>query len=851
MIPVQLQLENFMSYRKGVPPLQFTGIHLACLSGDNGNGKSALLDAITWALFGKTRAAREDDLIHLGAEGCQVIFDFDVGAGRYRAYRRRDRRGGSVWTLQAFQDDGTMRPLAEGRETRERIGQLLRLDFDTFLATAYLAQGRADVFARATPGDRKEVLARILDLSRYDRLEEKARERLRLARADKDDAERALAEIDRELVERDALQARLGEAQADILLARERQEKLQETRDELLGRSQALETTVERARDLEEKIQDAEARIAEARQENARATKRLADARAFQARRPEVEAAQAAADALEQRIATLQARTAEALPLHREKEALQATVRDAREALDRERYRLSHEIAERERAIADIARYDDEIAHQEAEIAAFGDSEARRCAAEDERARIDDALQEVRSQHAALQAESQRLAARIDALAGSESSECDYCGQPLSPTARARARADAETARTAIEAQIVERKAQGRELRHQSENARRAADEALAQLRQVGVLQNRQAQAYQQRTQLAGRIDDLPELRRQHDALAQRLATNDFAAAEQERLMALSAQLERAERTGKELERLLKERTNYENVARDLFELTRADEVAATEPPGIAERQVRIDRLSAQREKAVAQVADLRSRAAELPALRQALAETERALQAEQSDRLAREGQIGALRGQLQRLEARQAEQSAWTEKARTAQRDALLYSELAVAFGRRGVQAHIIENVALPEIQEEANRLLESMTGGAMRVQLLTQREAKSKAANPIETLDILIFDDMGQRPYEMFSGGEAFRVNLALRVALSKLLARRAGAPLQTLILDEGFGTQDPRGREAIAEALHAIADDFALVLAITHIEELKDQFPTRIEVTKGENGSTFTVH
>jgi exonuclease SbcC len=74
--------------------------------------------------------------------------------------------------------------------------------------------------------------------------------------------------------------------------------------------------------------------------------------------------------------------------------------------------------------------------------------------------------------------------------------------------------------------------------------------------------------------------------------------------------------------------------------------------------------------------------------------------------------------------------------------------------------------------------------------------------------------------------------------------------MLARRAGARLQTIFLDEGFGTQDPRGRESIVDAINAITDEFALILVITHIEELKDQFPTRIEVVKGTSGSTFTV-
>jgi len=104
---------------------------------------------------------------------------------------------------------------------------------------------------------------------------------------------------------------------------------------------------------------------------------------------------------------------------------------------------------------------------------------------------------------------------------------------------------------------------------------------------------------------------------------------------------------------------------------------------------------------------------------------------------------------------------------------------------------------------------------------------------------------------DELGTRSYELYSGGESFRVNFAIRIALSKLLARRAGARLQTLVIDEGFGTQDAQGRERLVEAINSTKEDFERILVITHIEELKDAFPVRIDVFKTPQGSQVAIN
>jgi exonuclease SbcC len=171
-------------------------------------------------------------------------------------------------------------------------------------------------------------------------------------------------------------------------------------------------------------------------------------------------------------------------------------------------------------------------------------------------------------------------------------------------------------------------------------------------------------------------------------------------------------------------------------------------------------------------------------------------------------------------------------------------------YKHLERAFGKDGVPALLIEQ-ALPQIESKANELLDRLSNGQMSIRFVTQAEYKDKKREDMkETLDIQISDAAGMRDYEMYSGGEAFRVNFAIRLALSEVLAQRKGARLQTLVIDEGFGSQDAEGRQRLIEAINLVKNDFAKILVITHLDELKDAFPTRIEVEKTERGSTVKI-
>ena len=847
-----------MSYGEGVPPLELSGMRLACLSGDNGNGKTALLDAMTWALFDECRAKIKDDVIRLGANSCVVILEFLVDGVRYRVDRRISRKasgtsgGGSSWELQVRREDNSWHPLSgtTQRDTQEKIVALLRMDYDTFLSTAYLAQGRADEFARATPNKRKEVLADILDLSRYDRLEEMAKEGEKEAKQKELDLSRTLSAIDATLASRDRYEMALEEATRRLQIANTERDGLQAERDHIAVSVQQLDIFEDRAKHLEDKIAEAEDRNTEDGQTVNALLPRIALAQGYVDRAAEIEAAaqkltEAQTEAL--RLETIYDR---ALILGRECGDLERRIRAEEGKISNERYQKQCYVEELERDIPTLADLQNRIAAASAEVAAYAGIDADLERAEAEHQGLDDKMAALKDRNAAASYTESALQKRIEALQSSNAPICDYCGQPVAAGKREEAVAEAQAERTRNKGVWDAVKSEARTVKTQSDALKQQTDHLLRE-RQARAQSETQIKLYEQQTlRLQERVNVLPKATADRDALDEILRNRDFLHTEQEKLAQLSGELERAEAAHAPLEAARAAVRTLKNAPRDVDALHQAQTLLLTEPAQVADLQGKIAKRTGQIAAARQQVAKARADSADLPRLRQTLAACDAQIDAATETVQRANRDIGQWTSQLTHCREQEAERLVHQAVLTETLRERELFRELAGAFGKKGVQALIIEN-ALPEIVSQANELLAKLTQDAMKVELKTTREAKTKAASTIETLDIIISDEMGTRPYEMFSGGEAFRVNFALRVALSRVLASRAGAPLQTLIVDEGFGTQDPRGREAIIEALTAIQDYFSLILCITHIEEIKESFTTRIEVTKNEKGSTFSVN
>lgn len=848
MIPVRLAMRNFMCYTDVHEPLDFTGIHVACLSGDNGHGKSTLLDAMTWALWGRARARSTDELIHAGRTEMEVELEFLLDGQHYRVIRKRDsrNRGQTVLELALATGDG-WRPLTGNTvgETDQQIQQLLRMSYETFTHSSFILQGKADSFTTATPAQRKQVLADILGLAYYDELEGLAREQMRARQEQASALRLRIEETERELArkpemeaERDRCDQALNEIAAVIEQAELRLAAAQASLGQLESAEKQLQDTRQHLTALREERTQAERRTTQIRE-------RIAKAERIVARAAEVDEGHARLVALRLEHDELNTKLSEHSRLSAEAATLEREIVSGRAELEAELKGVATRLGELEKEAGRSADLERELASTRALLQQAGELERRRRDLEERRHASSERMGGLRAQNDRLKVDMVDLRQRLDQLSGAE--ECPLCRADLSPERHRHITDDYQARGLTLRDQFRRNEMEVRQA--ESDLAAVSAELSTVQTKVDGLADaaQRHARAEAALDRARAAASELESLRPRVADLRRRLAERGYAESAHARLAPIVNELQSLgydPARHAEVRRLLEELRPYESAQATLEQARR---VLAEEQPlesGSQESLARLNATVASLEQQAELLAGQAAQVVEARARAEA-ADAEARARRRDRDRLA-----DALAAARQRLEfcERQAQIRTEVEKdLEAALRQQGLFSDLALALGKNGVQAMLIDT-AIPELDEHANELLARMTDGRMHLKLEMQRQKRT--GGTAETLDIKIGDELGTRSYELYSGGEAFRVNFALRIALSRLLARRAGARLQTLVIDEGFGTQDVEGRDRLVDAIKAIQDDFEKILIITHIPELKDVFPVRIEVTKTPSGSVIAL-
>jgi exonuclease SbcC len=854
MIPVRLALKNFMCYRDNVPPLSFEGIHVACLCGDNGNGKSAIFDAITWALWGKSRARNDDDLIHSGQSEMEIELEFISGEQQYRVLRKhakkpsKARAGQTILELQ-IAGNGTFRPISGNSllETQQKIIDILNLDYEMFKNSAFLRQGHADEFSIKRPGERKEILANILGLSHYDELESRAKEQSSKRRTEADILEIAITDFELQLANKAKYEDEIRKIQSEITQLEE-QSKFKETAVSSL-RSQKAALEIKK-----EQLSNTEVHLNETKKELER---REAKTKEYQARIKEYELVLAERAAIEKSysqfkdVKTLNdefnQKLSQLFALRERISNLDQVIKKAAQTLTIEHKIIQAKFAESEAKFAKTTRLEESLTLARKHLLELSKQEEIVSKKRKQTQQTASRISYLESTDGQLAEEIAGLNEKLKLLTVDDV-RCPLCKTELGIDGRHQ-----------IEAKLTS-EAQQKIKTQQNNNEELSKNQAKLQALENELIERESALNKERTTrhsQLSIIEKELIEARQASNELSQEraklaeleqlMAKKDYAVYEQQTL----AQLENGERKlgySKERHEVIQQQLaglqKYESLKQELDEAIKNID---KEKSALAEAEETISNLEATIVVDLRKHENLSAELLSLPNIIDKLIKEKEAYQASlQKERQVRDS-LAALQERLRQLAELEISKREKTRLLQEALNEEGVYKELAEAFSKKGIQALLIEQ-ALPEIEIEANRLLAKITDNRMSLRLESQRETRK--GDTIETLDIKIADELGTRNYEMYSGGEAFRIDLALRIALSMLLVRQAGASLPILIIDEGFGTQDSSAREKLVEAINSIQDDFEKIIVITHLEEMKDKFETLINVIKTANGSMISI-
>jgi exonuclease SbcC len=224
------------------------------------------LESLTWAIWGKSRANSDDDLISQGQSSMWVDFIFKVANKIYRIVRKRSSkgRGSSELYLHQIMNDEPENITEETiKKTQDKIEKIIRMPYRIFINSAYLRQGHADEFTSRTPTERKDILAQILDLKYYEQIQEKAKEKYRESVGKIETMQIQINDMKSEISSKDVLKKEFEQANKEkdtlknkLVSLQKKFKELQASRDKYQKISEQIESLRDRFVDVKSDIEN-------------------------------------------------------------------------------------------------------------------------------------------------------------------------------------------------------------------------------------------------------------------------------------------------------------------------------------------------------------------------------------------------------------------------------------------------------------------------------------------------------------------------------------------------------------------------------------------------------------------
>ncbi len=779
----RLRLANFRQHE--LTELEL-GAGLTGIIGPNGAGKTTILEAIAWAMYGMPAArGSRDSIRRRGAPPrakVEVELEFTLGPHQYRVLR-------SLNGAELYQD-GDPAPIANSLgAVTERITRLLGMSRDEFFNTYFTGQKELAVMAAMSAPDRAQFLSRVLGYERIREAQDRLREQRSALRARLDGLRAGLGDP----AELDALESRARERMAAATTAEAADAAAFAESERQLAEIRPRWERVQRLRDsalaLEAEVRVAGHQCAAASEKAERLERQAGEANAAAVRLEEIAVELAPLAALREE-ATLLERQSEA---HTRRAGIGSQLADVRIHLVSVEERLTRSPSIQ---IMEVARARGNDLRATLTTLTL-DVEAARTAwvrdAQDARTR----RQGLVDQYTELREQRQRLV-----KAGPEG-DCPTCTRPLG--------AEYDKVLGLLDRQIEEVVSNG----------------------------NYYKQRIEQLQQEPAELDELERRRLELERQQAEVSTE---------LGRLEAQVQEAARLGDEQQRLLARVRELEaelGQVPEVYDEARHREVQARirrlEPLALQAERYRVeaeraaalgDELEAalgDRTESSARLTELKARLSALDYSEEAYRETREAESAAERARQESEVALARARGEsaaaaeaVEAVARRRAERAERERETAAVARDLALHQELDRALSDLRTE---LNATLRPDLSELASGFVRDLTNGRYT--------------------DLELDDDYGPTllddgdPKTVISGGEEDVANLALRLAISQMIAERAGQPLSLLVLDEIFGSLDEDRRAAVVDLLRSLADRFPQVILITHIDSVREGFDRVIRV------------
>ncbi|MBI2345264.1 SMC family ATPase [Candidatus Dependentiae bacterium] len=893
MIPHVLHIKNFLSYGPETQIIDFRPYNLISLSGKNGHGKSALLDAITWGIWGQARkssgqAKPDAGLMHLGQKHMMIILEFEVNGNLYRVRREYLQTQSKAFATLDFgiqSKDGKLIALTDKtiKDTQDKIDRTIGITYESFVNSTFLRQGQSNEFSKKSPKERKEILAQILQLQRFEnqkkialahtrKLQQEYQTNLQIEQRISQEISDLATVQEQYLTTQEKINANISfnkdlqkeisflQKESQILLSQENEQRFilkqktifKEKHDEIckqISSTQQNLSTITNSLPIQELKTTQEKITKEIFQNQQYLQERLILRENYLTTKEQ----------LQHKLNSIQQEFDKKLQEHsintnKNEEIIKHAMiqkQEEKSKLLQIKIELAAAIAKNNEFLEFIKKYDQSSEMWQQEKIIYDQKRQEH--------------QNICTQGTYLKQHIQKLEKDIRHLESNENNNCLSCLQKLDYATKELLIKSLQNELQTIQQQlesfkmiILELKSiliekQSVTQKYQQEHELFVENKARQEQQQLII-----NQLMNQKKSFEEKILDLEAIHNTTQLTNENLKRdfeiirhNHQQRFEYDEIKVFNKDLIEIENKAKALPILSNE--NHQKLEQELKKITEQIEQEKS-PDQMIELQTILGQFIQQKLTIEKQLLDIDEQIKEYANLAekiQNIQEQEKkiinTLDLNQQEYQKMLIEKGSLEQKQKKQIALLSEHSAIQLSIKNLQQEFSDYQEICKALGKDGIQALLIEQ-AIPEIEHETNQILSRLTHNQTQIFIESLKDLKKGGCK--ETLDIKIADSFGIRDYEMFSGGEAFRIDFALRIGISKLLARRAGTTLQTIFIDEGFGSQDEEGLGLIMDNIYKIQEEFAKIIVVSHLPEMKEQFPVQFIVEKKRSGSTISI-